>query len=62
MAGSGVGESEADALLSSERLSNDSPVMWPDQQHFCEGLRLASACHAPYHAPIKINVVYIIIT
>jgi hypothetical protein len=29
-------ESEADVLLSSERLSNDSPVMWPDQQHFCE--------------------------
>ena len=27
---------EADALLSSERLSNDSPVMWPDQHHFCE--------------------------
>lgn len=27
-------ESEADVLLSSERLSNDSPVMWPDQQHF----------------------------
>lgn len=32
----GAGESESDVLLSSERLSNDSPVMWPDQQHFCK--------------------------
>ena len=28
-------ENGADVLMSSERLSNDSPVMWPDQQHFC---------------------------
>ena len=31
----GPGEA-ADVLVSSERLSSDSPVMWPDQQHFCE--------------------------
>lgn len=35
----GAGESENDVLLSSERLSNDSPVMWPDQQHFCKSKR-----------------------
>lgn len=34
-----AGESENDVLLSSERLSNDSPVMWPDQQHFCKSKR-----------------------
>lgn len=27
---------ETELLLSSERLSSDSPVMWPDQQHFCK--------------------------
>lgn len=35
----GARESENDVLLSSERLSNDSPVMWPDQQHFCKSKR-----------------------
>lgn len=32
------GGGETDLLLSSERLSNDSPVMWPDQQHFCNDI------------------------
>ena len=56
----GVGESEADALLSSERLSNDSPVMWPDQQHFCEHLRLASATHATPQSKLIILRVVIV--
>ncbi|CAI8048448.1 Protein lin-52 homolog [Geodia barretti] len=34
MEGGQVEGGETELLLSSERLSSDSPVMWPDQQHF----------------------------
>ena len=43
-------ENEADVLLSSERLSSDSPVMWPDQQHFCELVNIDSTCTCSYTA------------
>ena len=36
MEGGQVEGGETELLLSSERLSSDSPVMWPDQQHFCK--------------------------